>query len=135
MAAVIRATLTVMGRPWTLNDERSQTMWKHREQTDRWRAMAMHAARGQLPGTKRVPHLQWARVIATPYVVHPLADPGNNYPAVKAIIDGCVDAGVLINDTGEFVPTIIMHAPVKIKDRTQQRVEVVLEGPIRLESP
>ncbi len=39
-------------------------------------------------------------------------DCGACYPTVKAIIDGIVDAGVLVDDTPEYVASIRMHAPV-----------------------
>jgi crossover junction endodeoxyribonuclease RusA len=39
-------------------------------------------------------------------------DCGACYPTVKAIIDGIVDAGVLLDDTPEHVASIRMDAPV-----------------------
>jgi crossover junction endodeoxyribonuclease RusA len=42
-----------------------------------------------------------------------LADPGAHMPCLKACIDGLRDAGVLADDTGEFVAWVMLHAPVK----------------------
>jgi hypothetical protein len=42
-----------------------------------------------------------------------LADPGAHMPCVKAIIDGLRDAEVLVDDTGEHIAWIQMHAPIK----------------------
>lgn len=42
-----------------------------------------------------------------------LADPGAHMPCVKACIDGLRDAGVLVDDTGEHVAWVMLHAPIK----------------------
>lgn len=58
----------------------------------------------QLAAIRRIPHLE--RVEITGFV-HPPdkrdRDPHNWYPTLKAAIDGIRDAGVITNDTSEFL--------------------------------
>jgi hypothetical protein len=54
----------------------------------------------------------------------PLPDTGANYTAVKAAIDGLVDAGLLPDDTPEHVRSITMLAPVQGK---HDRMTITLE--------
>ena len=42
-----------------------------------------------------------------------LADPGAHMPCVKACIDGLRDAGVLKDDTGQYIAWVMLHAPIK----------------------
>ena len=78
----------------TSNNERGH--WSKNAPAKRWvRSLAMLEARRQ-----RIPHFDRVRIVA--YVSYPprvkVADPGNAAPMFKAIIDGCVDAGVLDDD-------------------------------------
>lgn len=43
----------------------------------------------------------------------PLPDPGASYPTVKAALDGIVDAGVIVDDTGERVRLLAFLPPVR----------------------
>lgn len=93
---------------WTVNAERSRSMWEHRRSTayvrDLWEITALPISRQHRFST--------VHVSARPYQRRrPLADTGNHYPAVKAAIDGLVDAGVLPGDTPDVVLSITMHAP------------------------
>ncbi len=72
-----------------------------------WRGQAEIAARGM--ALQRGP----VDVVAHIYLKGKRSqDCGACYPAVKAIIDGIVDAGVLVDDTPEYVASIRMDAPV-----------------------
>jgi hypothetical protein len=55
-----------------------------------------------------------------------LPDTGACFPTVKAIIDGAVDAGLLVDDTPDIVTHLAFHRPVIDKERGDG-VMVVLE--------
>lgn len=56
----------------------------------------------------------------------PIADTGACFPAVKAAIDGLVDAGVLPGDTGLHLSSITFLAPVRVgKDQVETLTLVV----------
>lgn len=94
---------------WTANRERSMHWTERDELVGFARMMAKQAAQ-----QAHVPHLEAARIIATPQQARGrLADPGNHYPAVKACIDGLVDAGVLDDDRAPFIVEIVQRPAVK----------------------
>ena len=68
-----------------------------------------------------------ARITVEIMMRHPVADTGACFPAVKAAIDGLVDAGVLPGDTGQFVPSITFLAPVRIGKDQVETLTLVLE--------
>jgi hypothetical protein len=103
--------LRVPGRASTLNAERSGNLFAHRAETKAWRASAAWCARAEGFHPITVPVV----IEAITYTVPPLADPGNHYPAVKATIDGLVDAGLLAQDRGAQIRAIIMLAPRKAR--------------------
>lgn len=49
----------------------------------------------------------------------PLGDPATYTPVAKAIIDGCVDAGLLKDDSPKYVTSIEMLAPI-LAEKGQQ---------------
>ena len=71
---------------------------------------------------------RYADVIVDVAMKSPLADTGNCYGAVKAAIDGLVDAGVLPGDTHQFIRSIKMNAPVKVEKGQREFMMVTLEG-------
>jgi crossover junction endodeoxyribonuclease RusA len=101
-------------RPWTLNAERSGGKRGHghwaptRNLTGAWRHAFYVLAMSQKP-----PKWEQAHIIADCRVRHPLPDTGNIYPAVKAALDGLIDAGVLPDDSAKHVLSITMRAPEK----------------------
>jgi hypothetical protein len=102
------ATYRFEQRPWTVNGERrGSTHWSTtREQTRIWRHAfwALGLREGiRFPG----PVTLEVRVVMR----HPLADTGACIGAVKAAVDGLVDARVLTGDTGNVVRSILLHAP------------------------
>lgn len=92
-------------RPWLLNEERSggkRGVGGHYGRSSlvrQWRQ-----AFAQLAEIHRVPPLEWFTVEAIP-VCKDLRRPdvGNIFPAVKAAIDGLVDAAVVPDDTDVFL--------------------------------
>jgi hypothetical protein len=96
---------------WSANADRNMHWARRNELVGETRLLARQAAK-----TAKLPHLDRARIVATPHQARgTLADPGNSYPPVKAIIDGLVDAGVFDNDTLKQVVSIEMMPPVRCK--------------------
>lgn len=107
-------TVTHHDRPWTLNAERSGGKRGHnhwgatRNLTGAWRHAFYVLAMAQKP-----PKWEQAHIVADCRVRHPLPDTGNVYPALKAGLDGLIDAGVLPDDSAKHVLSITMNAPTK----------------------
>lgn len=57
---------------------------------------------------------------------HPVADTGACVGAVKAAIDGLVDARVLTGDTGDIVRSITFHAPNKVPKDIPERMTITV---------
>lgn len=96
------------GRPLTLNAvasmHRQQWATHTRELRGEWaRLAAMHS----------VPRVERCRITGTPLHANRRSpqDPGACAPAVKAAIDGLVDAGVLADDNGNHVAEIRFLPP------------------------
>lgn len=106
---VRRWSVTHWDKPWTLNDERARAWQRRHIDTREWRE-----AFGMLARAEKMPQLRVVRVVALPLCRIANVDAGNHYPAVKAAIDGLVDAGVLPNDGPQHVVAITMLAPKKI---------------------
>jgi hypothetical protein len=104
------------GRPALLNAERAAHWREHRARTKdirlearlRWmNAMKTNAGR-----------MACARAEVYPtYARGPLPDTGACIPAVKAIVDGAVDAGLLLDDGPEIITRLTFHRPITDKDR------------------
>jgi crossover junction endodeoxyribonuclease RusA len=103
-------TLTHEAKAWTMNDARgSSNRWKEAGRTKEWRGvfwlLAIEAKVPSLPSIV-VTVLHETRTARLP-------DCGACAPAVKAAIDGLVDAGVIADDTPEFLRCIRFVAPFK----------------------
>lgn len=86
--------------PWSLNMERTKHWsWRAKRARD-YRFAAKVAARnagiGPLPPSSVLVELPFSRASSR-------RDPSNYLPAVKAIVDGLVDAGLWADDTAEYV--------------------------------
>lgn len=93
-------------RPWSLNDERAGHWRARAERTKRWRHAFAILARAE----GRELELEVPVVIeATPLGVR--GDAGNHLPAVKAAVDGLVDAGWLADDSPRYVAALLLRAP------------------------
>ena len=94
-------------RPPTLNIERQQHRMTRAKWTREWRAHFADVAAGS-------PRLRQVAVIAQPELRNRAAmpDTGACIGAVKAAIDGLVDAGVLVEDGPAVVRSLTFLAPV-----------------------
>lgn len=98
-------------RPWSLNAERSGGRGGHghwsktRAVTAEWRE-AFH-----ILGLQSRARFGSAFIVVEISMKKPLADTGNAYGAVKAAIDGLVDARVLPGDGPDFVLGLAMLRP------------------------
>jgi len=96
-------------RPWTTNSERAGNRWKRAELTKEWRQAFMLLAK-----QAKIPRLGKVFIRVEPFQLKgKLQDTASCNPAVKAAIDGLVDAGVIKDDTPEFLPKILFCAPEK----------------------
>ena len=95
-------------RPWTTNAERSGNRWDRAKKTKQWRTAFALLATEQQP-----PRLDWCDIVVEPWLKNRsgIQDTGACHPAVKAAVDGLVDAGVLDDDTPDIVRTITYNAP------------------------
>ena len=95
-------------RPWTTNTERS---WHYHKRAKKVRDTRERF--GWLAREAKVPQLGAIVVSAVPLVRdrRGLQDTGGCFPAVKAAIDGLVDAGVIPDDDPAHVTKICFHAP------------------------
>lgn len=95
-------TLEFAQRPWTTNAERKGNRWQRHDIVKVWRGAFFWLAKQH-----RIPPLEWASFTIEPYQHGGrLQDTGAQHPAVKAAIDGLVDAKVLTDDSPEYVRSI-----------------------------
>jgi hypothetical protein len=108
---VTAVTFRLEQRPWTLNVERSgsTSKWRRAELVREWRQafhwLAVEAGR---------PTFTAVEVVARPELRNRsgMPDTGACIGAVKAAIDGLVDAGVLPGDGPSIVRRLTFEAPV-----------------------
>lgn len=104
---------------WTLNAERSGHLWDHRRRTAEWRAAFTWLAK-----EAKIPNLTRVRIVARPFQrMGRLQDVGACIPAVKAAIDGIVDAGVLPDDGPEHVLELCFLQPGRGEGGLDLRIE------------
>jgi hypothetical protein len=102
-------TLTYDVRPWTLNNERKLHHMTRAKIVKEWRQAYCELAQKAM-----MPAMSAVEVVAQPYVLNARyrQDVGACFPAVKAAIDGVVDAGVLIDDNAKIVLKLSFLAPL-----------------------
>lgn len=103
-------------RGWSLNAERTWHYHKRNKQVEEWRTFFRDKAIEM-----GIPQLARISVdVYTTFGTRALQDPANNMPAVKAAIDGLtnrkhkdgfVGAGVIEDDSAEYVASITFWAP------------------------
>lgn len=94
-------------RPWTTNAERAGNRWERATLTKQWRSAFQLLAKSE-----RIPPMEWITVTVEPHQKGGrLQDVGACNPAVKAAIDGLVDAGVLPDDSSKFVKSLVFLPP------------------------
>lgn len=108
-------------RPWTLNAERTwhyQTRAKH---VKRWRDAFSDDAK-----FRGIPPLGRISVEALPILpTRRLQDTANCFPAVKAAIDGLVDAQVIEDDNPNFLDSIKFYSPAYVKGEAGLYIKVI----------
>jgi hypothetical protein len=99
--------LELAQRPWTTNGERAGNRWQRAELVKTWRS-AFHI----LAKSEQMPEMEWISVTVEPHQKGGrLQDVGACNPAVKAAIDGIVDAGVLPDDSPKYMKSLIFLTP------------------------
>lgn len=97
-------TLRYDQRPLTVNKERTLHWHAHRAATREWRqAFYVLALQAKVPKLIAVQ----LEVVAVKRDRRAIPDPGGILPAAKAAIDGLVDAGVLPDDTDQYVRALV----------------------------
>lgn len=110
-------------RPLTTNAERSGNRWTRATITKEWREAYAWIARKE-----RVPSMKWINVTVQPFQKRGrLQDTAACNPAAKAAIDGLVDAGVVPDDTGEYVRQITFLPCVRGDDQLTLIIQGVRE--------
>ena len=99
-------------RPWTTNAERAGNRWERASLTKEWREAFAWLAKAE-----QIPAMSWISVTVEPHQKGGrLQDVGACNPAVKAAIDGLVDAGILPDDSPEYVRSLIFLPPQRDKN-------------------
>lgn len=99
-------------RPWTTNAERAGNRWERAALTKTWRQ-----AFELLAKSEKIPPMSWISVTVEPHQKGGrLQDVGACNPAVKAAIDGIVDAGILPDDSSQYMRSLIFLPPQKDKN-------------------
>lgn len=112
--------LSVSGKILTTNAERAGNRWARAGFVSDWRKAFAEAAREE-----GVPPMQWINVTVQPFQKRgPLQDTAACNPAAKAAIDGLVDAGVVPDDTGEYVRQITFLPCV----RGDNQLTIIIQG-------
>jgi hypothetical protein len=102
--------LSVKGKLLSINAERKVHALRRADIVRQWREDAFWEAQAA-----RLPHFERCSIIAMPYQHHDrLADAGNHLPAVKGVVDGLIDAGVLDDDGPEHVTALTLMAPQRV---------------------
>jgi hypothetical protein len=99
--------LELAQRPWTTNGERAGNRWERAEAVKSWRTAFYILAKSE-----KIPEMEWIAVTVEPHQKGGrLQDVGACNPAVKAAIDGIVDAGVLPDDSPKYMKSLIFLTP------------------------
>lgn len=94
-------------RPWTTNAERAGNRWERADLVKTWRS-AFHV----LAKSEQMPEMEWITVTVEPHQKGGrLQDVGACNPAVKAAVDGIVDAGVLPDDSPQYMKSLVFLPP------------------------
>lgn len=119
-------TVEYGARPWTTNAERRGNRFERAALTKEWRAaFYLLAKQKQIPAMRRV------AITAEPWQAKGvLADTAACNPAVKAAIDGLVDAGVIPDDTSEHIARITFLPTRKGRDALVITIDEILRDPL-----
>lgn len=115
-------TLFYPERPWTVNAERTWHHMKRAKIVREWRDAFCWLAR-----EAKIPRLRSMVVHVTPTLPDKrMQDVAACLGAAKAAIDGITDAGVLPEDSPQYVHSLTFHAP--LVDKTNAGLSVVIFG-------
>ena len=117
-------TLTIPGELWTVNAERNRHWAWRSTRAKQWRSDTCWLAKAA-----HVPALTRARIdVQVEQAKGRLADVEAHSPAVKAAIDGIIDAGVLPDDSGEYLASVVFHAPTRSPDKIGRLILTISEA-------
>jgi len=112
--------LTYSKKPLTTNAERAGNRWARAAHNREWREAFTWIVKKE-----KVPKMKWINVTAQPFQkMGRLQDTAACNPSVKAAIDGLVDAGIIPDDSGEFVRMIIFMPVIRGDDQ----LTLIIEG-------
>jgi len=112
MSETVTYEVTFPERAWTTNSERSSNRWVRAEKVKKWRTAFKLLAEAQ-----EIPTLENVHITAQPYQKGGvLQDVASCNPAVKAAIDGLVDAKVMIDDSPKYLHSVTFLQPQKGKN-------------------
>jgi hypothetical protein len=111
-------------RPWTLNNERKLHFYERANLVVRYRRDFAILAK-----EAKIPALEWCRIEAIPHLLNGrgMQDTAGCFPAVKAAIDGLVDARVIPDDGPDHVVHIGFGRPVL----GENALVIEVTGPIK----
>jgi crossover junction endodeoxyribonuclease RusA len=99
-------------KPWTTNAERAGNRWERANLTKAWRLGFQLLAKSE-----RIPIMDWVSITVEPHQKGGRPqDVGACNPAVKAAIDGIVDAGILPDDSPKYVRSLMFLPPHRDKN-------------------
>ena len=117
--------LTIAGQLWTVNAERNRHWAWRSTRAKQWRTDAFYTARAA-----RIPPMDACTIVVrVEQAKGRLADPEAHSPPFKACLDGIVDAGVLPDDTGEYVREVTFCAPTRSADKIDKLVITITPTP------
>jgi hypothetical protein len=95
--------------PWTVNEQRRWHHMTRAKKVKEWRELACWLSR-----EAKIPKMKAAHVHSVSLLKRMTRDCGAEFYATKAVIDGAItDAGVMPDDTPEYVRSITFHAPIR----------------------
>lgn len=104
-------TIEINGvRPRTLNKERAGNRFERAKFTAETRQLFAFLLKA-----KQVPKLTGASITVSMWQKGRMQDTGACMPYMKAAVDGMVDAGMFIDDTGDHVVSLTFRAPIRAK--------------------
>lgn len=115
--------LFIPGKLLLTNAERGMHHHALAAEKRRWRDAGFWYAKQE-----KLPAFEWLGLTVVPHVKHRRSqDVAACNPTVKSVLDGFVDAGVLEDDSPNFVRAITFRAPV-LGSARGDGIEIILEG-------
>jgi hypothetical protein len=103
--------LDIEGKPLTINATSRASFWQSANEQKMWRELSAWFAKAKKLEPAPIP----CAITVVPWVKKEgranLPDAGACVISAKGAIDGLIDAGVLVNDSPEYVDSITFRAP------------------------